>query len=695
MNEILPYVDGWFGPERELTVIPRPEFPFKTNPNPDTYSRVYNRDFQVQPRQFIPKVGNRSAWTNLILRSEEMNDAAWTKTNLTVTANAGTAPDGQATLDKLLETATTGEHAVTQAATPTAVPQELSVFAVAGLTRQWIRLLFTDSAATAFSAFFNVLSGYAISPTAGTTAKIVSLGNGQFRCVINFTPAAGAGAVKVNVSTDGSTVSYAGNTANGVFLWGVQLSAGTDTPYISTTGTTRAITAPDRDPLDPFAFLVLESDPQPQTSETEFVRRMFARIPKQQIIPGSIFVTKPSIPGTFPQFYGDFIVVQPDPSVGVYDQYVPQTVIADSGPLIGGGAPTGGAYTLSFAGDTTTPIAFNAGPAAVASALNALSTIIAKGGVAVTGSYTAGFLVAFNAITLATPGMGSLTTAGGTPYLFQNSSQRGYTDQMCILTTTGQDFTGGTFTVTLLGQTAGPFAFNENSTVVIAALNALSNVTARGGIVNGGSGSVLIQTNFISVNYRWQPNALITVDATTLTPSGSSGTAVGSYFFNIDQTITFVAGTGSVRIIETAAPHGISILDNIVVKAGAVFYAIAAGTFTVPSTTTIGIPAAASTVSIDPSPISIVGKKFGASYTAGTKLTRCNRITDFFLPGVSPGITTADDIPLPPYEGDPTSLLTAIFAGETSINYEVGELQQWKESPILMRTITTLNAATL
>ena len=44
----------------------------------------------------------KSAVTNLVLRSEEFNNAAWTKTSATVTANAATAPNGTLTADKLI-----------------------------------------------------------------------------------------------------------------------------------------------------------------------------------------------------------------------------------------------------------------------------------------------------------------------------------------------------------------------------------------------------------------------------------------------------------------------------------------------------------------------------------------------------------------------------------------------------------------
>ncbi len=132
---IQPYVDGWLGTERETSVIPQPQFPFAKNPTPDTYSRLYERTYLVQPRLFLPKITNRTAWTNLLTYSEAFDNAAWTKTNLSITANSTTAPDGQVTMDKALETVTNGEHSATQGATVTAAATEVSIFATAGLTR--------------------------------------------------------------------------------------------------------------------------------------------------------------------------------------------------------------------------------------------------------------------------------------------------------------------------------------------------------------------------------------------------------------------------------------------------------------------------------------------------------------------------------------------------------------------------------
>lgn len=54
---------------------------------------------------------------------------------------------------------------------------------------------------------------------------------------------------------------------------------------------------------------------------------------------------------------------------------------------------SGGTYTLTHGGNTTAALAYNANAAAVAAALNGLASVIAEGGLTVTGDYLNGFTV--------------------------------------------------------------------------------------------------------------------------------------------------------------------------------------------------------------------------------------------------------------------------------------------------------------
>jgi hypothetical protein len=106
------------------------------------------------------------------------------------------------------------------------------------------------------------------------------------------------------------------------------------------------------------------------------------------------------------------------------------------------GAPTGGTFTLLFGDDETTPIAYNASAATVASAVNALPSI----------------------------GVGT-----------------GGTNEVQTVTVTGAP-TGGTFTLTYSGQTTGPIAYNATAAAVQTALTGLSNVGTGNVAVTGASG---------------------------------------------------------------------------------------------------------------------------------------------------------------------------------------------------------------
>jgi hypothetical protein len=72
-------------------------------------------DFSVTRASVATRVNSQGfietipAVTNLVLRSEEFNDASWTKTNATVSSNTATAPNGTLTADTLTATGTNGQ----------------------------------------------------------------------------------------------------------------------------------------------------------------------------------------------------------------------------------------------------------------------------------------------------------------------------------------------------------------------------------------------------------------------------------------------------------------------------------------------------------------------------------------------------------------------------------------------------------
>ena len=184
------------------------------------------------PREFDPVTGEclgRSVWesrTNLLLYSEEFDNAYWTKSNVTISTNQIIAPDGTLTADKLVEDATSNQHRVLRAIDGST--KNVSIYAKAA-ERSYIGLF----AAVGTRTYFNLSAGTIGTVSSGSTATIESVGNGWYRCSLyNAHPTNGG---LFQLSTDGTTETYTGDGYSGIYIWGAQLEAGAfATPYIPT-----------------------------------------------------------------------------------------------------------------------------------------------------------------------------------------------------------------------------------------------------------------------------------------------------------------------------------------------------------------------------------------------------------------------------------------------------------------------------
>jgi hypothetical protein len=176
--------------------------------------------------------------TNLLVRSEEFDNASWAKVASSVTANAVSSPDGTVTADKLIEAASSAWHYLT--APSIAIAAQTYVFSVFAKAAERSVLQIIPNGAVFPVAYVNFdLTAGTVSASSGVdSASITAVGDGWYRCVLVDT-ATSAASVNAgyftiqNSPTASRASSYTGDGTSGLYIWGAQLEVGSAvTPYI-------------------------------------------------------------------------------------------------------------------------------------------------------------------------------------------------------------------------------------------------------------------------------------------------------------------------------------------------------------------------------------------------------------------------------------------------------------------------------
>ena len=202
--------------------------------------------------------------TNLLQKSQEIDDVYWTKTNVSISANTSTSPDSTTTMDKIIPSSGNFEHLIYRTFSISSAHSYSVIVKPAGYN--FVQLYGGGSSgASRFSAVINLTSGSIdtydnLSPN---QIRIISLGNNAYRiCIDNFTGFTSgtaffgvapvpSGGLPRNGNLD---VVYIGDNTSGIYAWGMQAEQGSfATSYIPTT--TAAVTRAADILSIPYGFL--------------------------------------------------------------------------------------------------------------------------------------------------------------------------------------------------------------------------------------------------------------------------------------------------------------------------------------------------------------------------------------------------------------------------------------------------------
>lgn len=184
---------------------------------------------------------------NSLLRSDEFDNAAWTKNGATV-PSVVIDPQGGSTADLLRENSANSAHEANQSVTVSSAAGDYAIgVALRSNGRNFARLVIAENTgSSAVSQFFNLSTG-AVGATGSTGANwsnrrafTVSLGNGWFACYLvgRKTNAATSLTVAVQIASADTSggETYLGNGTDGIAVWRATLAqSGVPTRLVQTT----------------------------------------------------------------------------------------------------------------------------------------------------------------------------------------------------------------------------------------------------------------------------------------------------------------------------------------------------------------------------------------------------------------------------------------------------------------------------
>lgn len=209
---------------------------------------------------FVPNGGIvKQTLSNMTTYSEQLDNAAWTKSNVTITADSISAPNGTTTADTIVNTVVNSTHAAYTASVTTVASSvyRMSIYLKYG-TYQYV-VLRSQGPTTAYIGI-DLLNGVITANGSSVlSSSIRSVGNGWYKAEFTYTVSGIADFPTVNLTTSAydATTAYIGTTGQYVYAWGMSLQlASVPSDYIQAVASATTL-----GPLCPVGYTQSLTDP--------------------------------------------------------------------------------------------------------------------------------------------------------------------------------------------------------------------------------------------------------------------------------------------------------------------------------------------------------------------------------------------------------------------------------------------------
>lgn len=248
----------------------------------------------------------------------------------------------------------------------------------------------------------------------------------------------------------------------------------------------------------------------------------------------------------------------------------------------------------------------------------------------------------------------------------------------------------GLFTLNYRGTATGNLNYNDNIATIQAALNGLATVIADGLTFAGGNAGFTVNGQLLLILSVGSTAFKVFIN-NAFTPTNAS-----TVFTTIQSPTSQLISTA---IIATISAHGFDTAKTLITAPSTV---ASANSNCYVINSRASLTSFGSWVVIDANTIGIawvfgLGQSlfanFNRSYTPGPDRVGCKLVTNYYLPGVTAGIATAADIPVPaPLINDSDFIAAAIANTSGYLNYDSDPLVPWNW-PIFQQVQKQINMA--